>query len=109
MLGMGCILHPRLFAALSVASVVTLYAKSQASQRPDDSDAPGSGSGSSSDRLLRLFAVTFVATYLAAYLAEQVAGSGRGSKGHGQAGGGGGAPLKLDDVMKHVDVKLPTF
>lgn len=97
---LGCILHPRMFAALAVAAVVTLYAKSQASQSQSQ-EAP------SSDRLLRLFAVTFVATYLAAYLAEQV-GSGRGSKGHGQAGGGG-APLKLDDVMKHVDVKLPTF
>ena len=88
------LLNTRLFAALAVAAIVTMYVRSTKQQQQQQQQQQPS--------LWQLFAVTFVATYVTLYIAEQL----QGSK---VTGGGGDSSVKLDDMMQHVDFKLPKF
>lgn len=113
----SAVFNARLLVALAVAAAVTLYQRSQQQQQKEKEkeqrQAAGARHGGGPDNgLWRLFLVTFVATYVIAFVADS-AGAGQGTKVPagikvGGGGGGGGAVL-LDDVMKHVDMKLPTF
>lgn len=117
----SAVFNARLLVALAVAAAVTLYQRSQQQQQQqkekekekEQRQAAGARQGGGPDNgLWRLFLVTFVATYVIAFVADS-AGAGQGTKVPagikvGGGGGGGGAVL-LDDVMKHVDMKLPTF
>lgn len=88
---LGTLLNVRLFAAIAVATVVTLFVRSMQQQQQQQQL-----------NLWQLFAVTFVATYVTLYVADQMGGQ-------RTSGGGGDTTVKLDDMMQHVDFKLPKF